>query len=266
MSNKVAVVIPVYKTVLKEYEEISLTQCCKVLGAHHLFLIKPEELDHAIYTPFFRNSKFYTESFSSHFFKDIKGYNNLMLSAEFYQRFSNYDFILIYQTDAFVFKDELQFWCRQGFDYIGAPWVERYKWKRKIRSHLHYRFNRKQANSNQPTLLQFYNRVGNGGFSLRRTEKFYNLCKTERDLIDFYNANNDSKFFNEDVFWSLEVNRLKKRLNIPDYKEAMHFSIEQQPELAMKLMDNELPFGLHGINIYPDFWRPYIHRAGYLKF
>lgn len=266
MSNRVAVVVPVYKTVLENYEEISLRQCCKILGDHSLFLIKPEDLDLTAYLPFFKKSGYQTEMFSNHFFEDIKGYNGLMLSAEFYERFSKYDFILIYQLDAFVFKDELLFWCEQEFDYIGAPWIERDKWKRRIRSYLHYRFNRKQTDSILPTVWQFYNRVGNGGFSLRRVEKFYNLCKAERTLIDFYNANNESKFFNEDVFWSLEVNRSRKRLSIPDYKMAIHFSIEQQPELAMELMRGTLPFGLHGINVYPDFWRPYIHRAGYLAF
>lgn len=266
MSHKVAVVIPVYKTVLKDYEEISLRQCCRILGAHPLVLIKPETLDTTMYASFFENRNLHIESFSDHFFKDIKGYNHLMLSASFYERFLNYDFILIYQLDAFVFKDELAFWCGQGLDYVGAPWIERYQWKNKFLSFLHYRFNRKAPNSILPTILQFYNRVGNGGFSLRRVEKFYNLCRTEQTQIDFYNANNDSKYFNEDVFWSLEVNRSKQRLCIPDHMKAIRFSIEQQPELAMELMGDTLPFGLHGINVYPDFWRPYIRKAGYLAF
>lgn len=266
MLNKVAVVIPVYKTALEDYEVISLRQCCRILGAYPLILIKPEQLSIETYLPFFENSNLHMESFPDHFFKDIKGYNQLMLSAAFYERFLDYDFMLIYQLDAFVFKDELVFWCQQGFDYIGAPWIERYKWKDKFLSSLHYRLNRKAPNSNLPTLLQFYNRVGNGGFSLRRIEKFYNLCKTERERIDFYNAHNDSKFFNEDVFWSLEVNRLRKRLYIPDHMKAIRFSIEQQPELAMEFMGDVLPFGLHGINVYPDFWRPYIHREGHPTF
>ncbi|WP_018631235.1 DUF5672 family protein [Niabella aurantiaca] len=266
MSNRVAVVIPVYKTTLEAYEEASLKQCCKILGDHSLFLIRPEGLELTTYTPFLKENRYRVETFPSHFFRDIKGYNNLMLSAEFYERFLDYDFILIYQLDAFVFKDELLIWCEQGFDYIGAPWIERDKWKHRIRSYLHHRSNRKQPNSMLPTIWQFYNRVGNGGFSLRRVEKFYNLCKSERALIDFYNANNESKFFNEDVFWSLEVNRKKKRLHIPGYRIAVHFSIEQQPELAMKFMKNDLPFGLHGLNVYPDFWRPYIRQAGYAIF
>lgn len=45
-----------------------------------------------------------------------------MLSAEFYERFLAWDYILLCQTDAFVFRDELADWCARGYDYIGAPW------------------------------------------------------------------------------------------------------------------------------------------------
>jgi hypothetical protein len=36
------------------------------------------------------------------------------LSASFYERFLDTKYILIYQLDAFVFKDELQEWCDKG--------------------------------------------------------------------------------------------------------------------------------------------------------
>ncbi|MFR6542216.1 MAG: DUF5672 family protein [Butyricimonas virosa] len=29
--------------------------------------------------------------------------------------------------DAFVFRDELTYWCTLNYDYIGAPWL--CKWK-----------------------------------------------------------------------------------------------------------------------------------------
>ena len=31
--------------------------------------------------------------------------------------------MLIYQLDAFVFQDDLAYWCQQNYDYIGAPWL-----------------------------------------------------------------------------------------------------------------------------------------------
>ncbi len=43
-----------------------------------------------------------------------------MMDNTFYKQFLNYEYILIYQLDAFVFKDELNY-CSQGIDYVGAP-------------------------------------------------------------------------------------------------------------------------------------------------
>ena len=37
--------------------------------------------------------------------------------------------MLIYQLDAYVFKDELLNWANKGYDYIGAPWLP---WKNGI--------------------------------------------------------------------------------------------------------------------------------------
>lgn len=31
--------------------------------------------------------------------------------------------MLVYQLDAYAFKDELFFWASLGYDYIGAPWM-----------------------------------------------------------------------------------------------------------------------------------------------
>ena len=51
------------------------------------------------------------ESFEDEYFKGISGYNRLMMSEVFYRRFIGYEYILIYQLDAYIFKDELKKWC-----------------------------------------------------------------------------------------------------------------------------------------------------------
>ena len=52
--------------------------------------------------------------------------------------------------------------------------------------------------------------------------------------------------YNEDAFWSIEVNRKKVVLNIPDYKVALKFAFELAPERAYKINNNQLPFGPYG--------------------
>ena len=264
MSKKVAIIIPFYKDGLLHTESVSLQQCFKVLGSHDIIAIKPESLGlpaEIIQYPFYKITAFQDE-----FFAGVQGYNRLMLSAGFYNAFIDYDYILIYQLDAFVFKDDLLYWCNEGFDYIGAPWIGP-KFPNifrsvKIRLQLYYytRFNIQFKGL--PSLKQVKYKVGNGGFSLRRTEIFSALCTEMADKITEYNKR-DSYLFNEDVFWSVEVNRKHKILKIPEYQKALEFSFELHPKTALQINNNRLPFGCHDWDLKVEFWRPIFKDAGY---
>ncbi len=258
-----AVVVPLYKEQPNEYDNISLTQCFNVLSDFPIIALKPKSLDleHYLY-PF---SDVY--SFDDDYFKDIASYNSLMMSSILYQSFLEYEYILIYQTDAFVFKNELKKWCEKKYDYIGAPWLRNKVYpdwikssKEYFRGSIHRLLNIKQGGL--PSLPQFENRVGNGGFSLRKTSQFYSLCKVCDNAIATYLSRNE-KHFNEDVFWSVEVNRYKRRLKIPSYKKAVFFAFESHPEVAMELTEGELPLGCHAWDENLDFFRPIFHRYGY---
>lgn len=262
--NKAAVVIPFYKDTLTNYESIALQQCFKILHNYTIIAVKPEKLtlpaDAAKY-PFTK-----TVSFDDDYFKDIQGYNRLMLDAAFYKEFLDHEYILIYQLDAFVFTDDLTNWCNQGFDYIGAPWIRPVKQgffksiKNHIQNYFHVRFNLQKGGL--PSPKQVINRVGNGGFSLRRTAIFYELCLKHADRINAYN-NLESHYYNEDVFWSIEINRRQKVLKIPYYKKALKFAFEFHPHRALIMNNNELPFGCHAWDLYIDFWRPIFKERGY---
>jgi hypothetical protein len=262
----VAVVIPVYKKRLSAYEKISLQQCCRVLHRYDIVLAKPHSLDLCNYST--GNKYLHVENFEDAYFASLKGYNQLMLDPLFYERFLKYKFILIYQLDAFVFRDELEYWCSRRYDYVGAPWiVPRKSFTKHIKSNIrkvwHHLSNKKVEGSNVPTRVQFYNTVGNGGFSLRRVKKFHRLAGLERTLINHYIENSHHNHFNEDAFWSLEVNRRWRRLRIPAYKTALRFSIEEFPAYALQLNHNRLPFGCHAWNLFVPFWLPFFKQQGY---
>ncbi|QQL49184.1 DUF5672 family protein [Mucilaginibacter ginkgonis] len=262
--QKVAIVIPCYKSSLTKHEEIALAQCKKILGQYPVRIAKPESLILPAEILDFADCA--AVNFDDNYFADIAGYNRLMLSAEFYKRFTGFEYILIYQLDAFVFKDELENWCSKGYDYIGAPWISR-----KSRSPLKqvlvniqrnwsYRFDLKKRGV--PNKYQFENRVGNGGFSLRRVSAFADLCDEMVKEIDYY-LSQTAHQYNEDAFWSLEVNRHKKRLEIPVWREALEFCYETYPDRAFELTGHQLPFGCHDWDAYPDFWRPIFKELGY---
>lgn len=260
----VVIVIPIYKEKLNALEALSIQQCFNILGSHQIVALKPSSLSVTNYNYSFQK----IISFDDSYFQDVAGYNRLMLSPEFYRSFLEYDFMLIYQPDAFVFKDELLYWCNSGYDYIGAPWLRKgdypdfvKKWKNKMLNYLHRKLNLKQPGSHLPTDIQQENMVGNGGFSLRRIKKFYNLCIEEQALIDHYNSMREH-YFHEDVFWSIEVNRKKTRLSIPSYKTAVHFSMENNSDFGFKLSGGKLPFGCHAWDKNLDFWAPILKAQG----
>lgn len=190
-----------------------------------------------------------------------------MLDIAFYNAFTDYEYILLHQLDAFIFKDELLSWCDKDIDYVGAPWIR----IRDNMNRLHILLSRLQyylymhVNSQITgigNIDQLENRVGNGGLSLRRVKKLARLCHEMLPQIKIYDEN-DIYQFNEDVFWSVEANRGKKRLNIPGYKEALNFAFEIAPERARNLNHGKLPFGCHAWDLNIDFWKPIFEEYGY---
>ena len=263
--HKVAIIIPFYRCTLSEYEIIALEQCEKVLHGYPKIAIKPQGLVLPETAKKFNFSD--TVSFEDKYFESIKGYNSLMLSELFYSTFLNYEFILIYQLDAFVFRDELNHWCSLGYDYIGAPWIRNKAYPHifkeiasKFLFYIYTRFN--ILKNGVPHKKQLDNRVGNGGFSLRNVSKFHKLSKSMRSNALKY-LNRDEHQFNEDTFWSIEVNRNKKRLKIPSYKVGLKFSMEIFLERAFQINNNQLPFGCHAWDKHVDFWRPVFKQYGY---
>ena len=58
----------------------------------------------------------------------------------------------------------------------------------------------------------------------------------------------------------LELAEYEKKFKIPGIKEAVAFSIENSPELALRLNNNQLPFGCHNWynGMFINFWKKYI--------
>lgn len=263
---KNVVVIPIYKVSLKETEVKSLRQCLNILGRHDIILIHPQGLDLSVYNEIYSSfgMTMRTKSFSSEYFKDTRGYNRLMLSKFFYESFADWDYMLIYQLDAYVFKDELDEWCNKGYDYIGAPWC-------KLNGELDW------------------DNSGNGGFSLRNVSTFIQLFSHKGKVLSlkglryFYRYrgplhkayhiirglmgydNTLDSFINgtktnEDLFYASLKGKRNGVFKNPETKIAMHFAFEEVPSLLYQLTGNQLPFGCHAWekNEYESFWKKYI--------
>ena len=240
-----AIVIPIYKESLTPEEIISLKQCYKVLNKHKIFFAAPTNLDIIPYKAIIGNI-INIERFEDKYFESISGYNSLMLSSEFYKRFKNNEYILIYQLDCHVFKDELDFWCDQGYDFIGSPWLDYKYYNLNNYQKLFFQLKMKISTIISPTKIskeRLTNQVGNGGFSLRNTKVFYNVClqHNSNKLQKFKDSNDSAGMYNEDVYWSFFAKNIKK----PSYKKALKFSIDNGVSIGLNFNNGKVPFGCH---------------------
>ena len=269
MSNTTAVIIPVYRPEPDENEKMSLSQCISVLGQHPIIFFCGFSFDYSYYKIFVEahGVPFQKRTFPDSFFRSKEAYNKLCLSKDFYAAFTAYEFVLIYQLDAWVFRDEIAYWCSTEYDYIGAPYP---------------------TDFDAPTSDVVFSVVGNGGFSLRRVQPIVHLLGTFRrmntlpQLLKAYRARTRKNpllylyvlvryagFRNtigylktgkwEDHFFS-EVGRLTPYLKIPTADVALRFSFEYKPTAAFITNKGRLPFGCHGWTWieYDEFWGNYI--------
>lgn len=160
-------------------------------------------------------------------FFSYAGYNVLLKSEQFYQFFLDLGlkYIVMLQQDVWVFKNNLSYFLsefeKNGYDYIGAPWYG-----------VHF--------CSDGT-------VGNGGFCIRRLEKFRDICRK-------YPRGGG----NEDVYFlKLHGNEI----NVAPEKLALEFSFEEKPAYAWCLNKGKLPMGVHAYASSPDrigFWSNFI--------
>lgn len=234
--EQVVVVVPIYKKQLSVFEQISLQQLIHVLHKWHIIFLLPNRLRG--WEPVQGRNCIYI---SDNNFTNVASYSRLLMSDHFYALFAEYEYMLIYQLDAFVFSDQLQEFCELGYDYIGAPW---------------------------PFYLgspsRYHARVGNGGFSLRRIAAVRRVLKQkemifakEPQFIDWF-----SKV--EDGFFGYCGIRPELNFHVPDVQMALKFSMEHKIAKYLPVEKGIKPFGCHGwYKLNYAVWKPIIASYGY---
>jgi hypothetical protein len=266
------VVVPIYREFLSDNERHSLNQCFRVFSSRPIMFVAPKGLATSTYESIAGSKPVEFVFFPRRFFRSIESYSLLLMSRRFYRRFTPFDYLLVYQLDAYAFRDDLDVWCEKGFDYIGAPWIDS-----------------SSTGGISPT------GVGNGGFSLRRVRAFldfgegrYPAAFSFKELAKLHyqgqfahgtamgklaaliklafkatgfrnNLRHYARQYTEDDFWCGIVPKTGVALRIAPFDEALQFSFENCPECLFLKNGKRLPFGCHAWHRYsPEFWRPFI--------
>lgn len=259
----VVILIIIHKEVLSGTEKASLKQCFKILGKYPIKFICPEGLNISEYKKLEPSAEF--EFINPKWQASYKMFGRLKVVPLLYKKFKTYKYILFYELDAWVFRDELEYWCSKNYDYIGAPWFEGWS---------------------NPKPDAKITGIGNGGFSLRKVHshlkvlRSFSYIKKPKELYkDFLSNKGMHSFFSliknltiynntfilfndyylhEDVFWGMIAARNYKWYRLPSIEEALRFSIESLPSKYITSSD-KLPFGCHAWpKIQPEFWKQYI--------
>ena len=199
------VVVPVYKSTPDPDDAFSWRRCLDVFPTTPVAIVAPEGLDLAAYVrPADERARpIDVVRFDPAFFLSTGHSSRLLLSTGFYEPLRSYEFILVHQLDALVFRDELADWCRRGYDYVGAPWIEM-EWVAEARPRW------------SPQTRDVV--VGNGGFALRRVAAAWTILTEHQEVADKWGGN-------EHMFWSFLAGA-RRPFSIPSLAEAVGFSFE----------------------------------------
>ena len=284
MNRKVVIVIIAHNEALRENEKRSLQQCYTVLGSYHTIVICPENMNVSIYKAIHPAAEFMF--IDPKWQANYRMFNKLKMDETFYKQFNRFKYVLYYELDAWVFRDELIAWCDKGFDYIGAPWTGLYIY------------------DDGPMTG-----TGNGGFSLRNIKSTLQLLHKIRMLgiLEEYQYFNwrgllpripvlltrvfrakrkpgiieTTYDMQEDTFWCkyapdrlqafkpgnlflrwLASLLISNTFRIAPEKDAAAFSFETRPVEMYEINNHRLPFGCHAWEKYdPSFWQPYIGQG-----
>lgn len=234
--TRIVVLVPVYKRLPDALEIRSLDVSLAALAGRDIRFVGPAGLDRGFYAARYPAVAF--EAHDASHFASIAGYNRLLLSPAFYERYGAHDFLLVLQTDAVVLRDELDHWCAQPFDYVGAPWP----------TPVELQINLDRFGGPNGRLVRAT--VGNGGLSLRRIAACVGLLAEFPQACHYFTHSGSS----EDLYFSL-MGPLSNGFVLPNEITASTFAMEMQPSVYFEINGGREPMGGHAWWKYePAFW------------
>jgi len=287
------VVVPLHTLQLDAIEVSALVHALHKLSDYEFVLLhkhsisSAELLDRLGKSACSRNRKIHCIEVADECLASIDSYNQMLMQAWFYRLFKAWDYLLIFQLDAWILESNLQVWLQKEYSYIGAPWT----------GHL---------GQDTPD-----SGVGNGGLSLRKVRDMLAIFEdqTRQQTVPVFRWgylawrmtlfrryylfpvwqwpllflkrlmlfarmslgwHNTLAYFieigiQEDHILGVYVPHVFPWFKLPLMQEAAAFAIETNPRLTRDFYAIERPFGCHAwekfdrdfwINTYPNEFSP----------
>jgi hypothetical protein len=215
MKELVTVVIPVFKNQLTETEAKSLEKCLETLEQFPVLFITGDDTnldDLSSRHPSITNYRFENE-----YFKNRATFQKLLLRDEFYDRFDWSEFILVHELNSFVLKNELRYWCKQGYDFIQpcpdsltVSWLDSFVSKK--------------------LAPQTVDQLSSAGLSLRRVGPMRKAIKKNKRLIYQFLTSQEPPV--EAVFWEEQNHKILTSLITPTPVVRRQFARYSQTIIA----------------------------------
>jgi hypothetical protein len=231
---KPCVIVPIYKEEEDEIGKHSLKRLYSLIKRTQIIFIVKDSVKDKVMKGCIKLP------FPDYFFKDLKTYSQLFNRSELWKILlgMGYTHSLVYQPDCYLYgnDDELEFWCKLGYAFIGSPHFKGFDWE-------------KNPNELIPNSM-------NGGFSLRDVKAHYEVAKhLEETLPNFSEIET-----HEDVHWCNVFKHFGYRM--PDPLTAARFAWEHGAKTLYPAIGENLPFGTHNpfkySHHYPEHLRGFI--------
>lgn len=245
MKELVTVIIPILEPQINPTEEKLLHHALHILSDYPVIFVAGEGADLSVVREHAEHID--VVHFPKRYFESRQHLSQLLLMSDFYDRFNWCDFLLIHELNSWVVKDELHYWCKQGYDYIKA--------RPELASKDHFPgFLKRITGLSDEEKRVFGASYANNGLYLCRIERMTATLKSKRSVAHQYRHN--ATLANADsLFWELEANRFLPHLRKPTDIVRSHFA-----QFGVRYENGTtLPFALTGIS------RDNIHGIPYFQ-
>lgn len=269
--KRVAIMVPLPAPELSPDDRVSMRHLRRHLDHYEKFLLVPKGMKMEL-------EGFELLELDRRHFGSAAKHNRMLYLPDFWEKFADYEYVLMYHLDALVFSDRLLEWCDRGFDFIGAPFIHC---------------------ADSPWVST--DRVGNGGFALYRVpsvikvlwnryseepsvffaDRLWPLIEFQRKLLrpmraavpgwlrgrltnplrarikklDYIESNESGN----DGFWGDKAGRYLPGFKVAPLEEGLRFAFEVAPRTCLERNGGKMPFGCHAWARYDRaFWEGYL--------